>query len=492
MAEEKVRIKLHKELLASERQELKDKRRKRFLIGLLCFLFLIAGVIGGFVISGLLKGTSVAAFKQNKYEKLVAYFDAIWLYKDEYPDLQQTMEEKGFYGMTDFEEDPYTTYMSKEEIDEFTSSINMNFVGIGAQYAHGGGIDIITHVFEDSPAEKGGLQAGDILFAVDDQSIAGLTSDEIKGLITGQEGTNVKLSVKREGHQVDLIITRAPITYTAFAKAIDDVVILNIMSFGDSTCLECIKSLNEFKDYSKLIIDLRDNSGGYQEAVQEVAGLFLGYDEVVLNETDNSGVTKSYKTVCKHYFDNFKEIVIVTNKNTASAAEVLTIALKEKHKNAIQIGETTYGKGVVQSSFYLEDGSAVKITSSYWTSPNGVSINGIGVVPDEEVKLADVLYQSTYSFKENDEFKIDSVSTYVLIAQESLAYLDYDVNRQDGYFDASLKKAIEAYQSNHNLTVTSTLNQETYDALISSVILTYNTVIEKDAQLSRALEMLAE
>ena len=147
------------------------------------------------------------------------------------------------------------------------------------------------------------------------------------------------------------------------------------MSFGDTTADECIRYLDEYQGYSKLIIDLRDNSGGYQDSVQKVAGLFIGKDKVVLQETDSENVTESYKTIVEKYYDNFKKIIVLTNKNTASAAEVLSICLKEQHENATLVGETTYGKGVVQKSFYLDDGSALKITSSYWSSPNGVSKN---------------------------------------------------------------------------------------------------------------------
>jgi len=490
MSEEKVRVKLHKELLASEREELRQKRRKRTIVIILCFFFLLLGLGGGFVAAGLLKGTSVAAFKTNKFEKIISYFDAIWLYKNDYDSLQDEMEDKAFYGMTNFAEDPYSTYMSKSEIASFTSSINMDYVGIGAQYSYTGGVGTITRVFKDSPAEKGGMLAGDILLEVDGVDLSDYSSDEIKELISGVSGTNVTVTVNRAGERIDLVITRGAIQYTAYAETIGNVVVLNIMSFGDTTADECIKYLNDYRNYSKLIIDLRDNSGGYQDAVQTVAGLFLGSNVTVLHETDAKGITKSFNTIVKKHYDNFKDIVVLTNSNTASAAEVLTIALKEMHPNTTQVGLTTYGKGVVQSSFMLTDGSALKITSSYWTSPLGVSINKVGVVPDVEVRLDDILYETAYAMNEDTIFEYDSVSSYIKIAQEGLRFVGYSLDRYDGYFDVSLKEALESFQEEMHLDVTGKLDIETYNSIISSVIRVYNSDYKKDSQMVKALEIL--
>ena len=262
MEEEKVVVKLKKVPLESERQEIREKRKNRFLVTLLCIVFLFIGLVSGFAISGTLRGTSVAMFKTNKFDKILAHFKSIWLYKNDYEDLEDTMQDKAFYGMTNFENDPYTSYMSNEEIEAFSSSIDMNYVGIGAQYTYTDGIGTITRVFKDSPAEKGGLLAGDVLYLIDGKSIEGLTSDEVKERIVGEEGTPVKITVLRDNKEIELTFIRGAIEYTVYCKAENDYVYLDIMSFGTSTADECIKYLDEYKDYSKLIINLRDNSGG--------------------------------------------------------------------------------------------------------------------------------------------------------------------------------------------------------------------------------------
>lgn len=492
MSEEKVRVKVKKVLLESERQELKAKRKRRFLIGLLCFVFLIVGGIGGYALSSLYKGFSIASFKTNKFDKLSAYLNSVWLYKDDYEDLEKTLEDKAFYGMTNFPDDIYTSYMSQEEMAEFASSINNNYVGIGAQYSYTNGIGTVTRVFKDSPAEKGGLLAGDIFYLIEGESLEGLTSDEIKEKIVGEENSIVNVTVLRSGKEVNLSFVRGAIEYTAYAKDYDDFVYLNIMSFGESTADECINYLDDYKDYSKLVLDLRDNTGGYQGSVQSVAGLFLGKNVVVLNEIDNEGTVTSYETVCKKYYDNFKKIVILTNANTASAAEVLTICLKEMYPNASIVGTTTFGKGVVQSSYYLEDGSAIKLTTSYWTSPKGVSIHKEGVKPDYEVFLDEILYQNVYSFEDDSVYNIDDVSSYVKIAELGLKFLDFDIERTDGYFDSSFAKALKEYKNSNDLANNEILDGDTYSAIISSVIREYSINEKKDLQLQKAIEVIGE
>lgn len=490
--EEKVTIKLHKELLESERRELKEKRKRKFLIFLLCLSMLIVGLVGGFAISGLTKGSDVALFKSEKFDKILSYYDALWLYKNDYENLNETMQDKAFYGMSQFPEDKYSSYMSKEEMLSFAENINMNYVGIGAQYSYTDGVGTITKVFKESPAEKGGLKAGDILYQIDDKSLEGLDSDQIKELIVGEEGTQVKVTVLRGGDKVTLMMTRGAIEYTVYGSTKNDYVLLEIMSFGDTTADECIKYLKDCKDYSKLIIDLRDNTGGYQDSVQEVAGLFIGKDKVVLNETDNKDVTKSYKTTADIYYDNFKKIIVLTNRNTASAAEVLAICLKEQHSNATLVGETTYGKGVVQTSFFLDDGSALKITSSYWTSPNGVSINNEGVKPDVEVLLDPILYETASSMQEDEKYELDSVSNYVKIAQEGLKFLNYNIDREDGYFNETLANSLKQYKEDNNFDSDSVLDYKTFNSIISSVIREYNINQEKDYQLMKAIELIEE
>lgn len=487
--EEKVVIKLHKVPLSSEKEEKKHKIRKTILLIALVLIVFLVGILVGYITRNNNVVPTNTSFA-NKASQLEECLDQVWLYKNDYEDLKGELENKALKGMTQFEDDPYTTYMSKEELEEFANSINMNYVGIGVEYTSNSGTATVTKVFKDSPAEKGGMLAGDVIDTINGESIEGWSTEKIKENVTGQEGTEVNIGVIRGGIKKELTFIRGAIDSTVFAKTVNDCVVLEIMSFGKNTVQECAKYLDEYKDYSKLIIDLRDNSGGYQDALEYIAGLFLGEDKIVLNETFNTGETKSYKTRVFKYYDNFKHIVVLTNGNTASAAEVLTISLKELHPDCVQVGETTYGKGVVQTTLGLSDGSCVKVTTSYWTSPSGVSINKNGVVPDVEVKLDDLLYAVAYAMQEDEIFEVDDVSSFISLAQQSLNYLGYPTSRNDGYFDVSTYNALCKFEEDQELLIDGKLDNTTYEALVSRVVYEYHTNPEKDVQMLKAIELL--
>lgn len=493
MEEEKVVYKLKKQPLSSELKERKEKRKRGIFVGVLVILFLALGIFIGLAASSLDDGLNSDSNKiYKKFQEIERYMNSFWLYGDDYEDLNQVLEDNAFYGMTSFEDDPYTSYMSVEDYDEFNSSINMNIVGIGITYIQLDDVTTIMRVLKDSPAEQGGLMAGDIIKRIDGIDISGMTTDEISNLALGDEGTVVNIEVMRDGETLSFDIVRAAIDATAYAYSEDDYVVLDIDSFGVNTYNECIHYLEDYRDYEKLIIDLRDNTGGYQTSVQEVAHLFLGDDVLVMSQEFKDGHSEEYYTLGSEYYDNFEEIVVLINEHTASAAEVLAIALKEQHPNATLMGTTTFGKGVVQTSFVLDDGSVIKITSSKWLSPNGEWINGIGVKPDVEVLLDDILYETYTMMEDGDILTLDSVSPFNILASESLEFLGYDIARKDGYFDESLQAAISAFQADKGFEVSGELDSVTYETIISNVIKEWAMNPQKDRQMLEAIAYISE
>lgn len=493
MEEEKIRIPLKKVPLESERREIRQRKRKRILIVLLCVFLFIAGGALGVGISRLLSTPYIQSFSNDKLSAIETYINSYWLYSDKYDDLKTTLEDKAYDGMLNFEDDPYTTYMSKEEYNEFTSSIDKNYVGIGVIVADNSGVGNISvsHVFKNSPAEKSAMLPGDLIVKVDGNDCLNTSIDYIKSLIIGEEGSDVVVTIFRNGEYIDLSIKRQAINSTVYAQIIEGQLVLKIMSFGTNTAKEIMAYLDEYPEYDRLIIDLRSNSGGYETSVREVAGLFLGKDKVILNEIFADGSEKVLKSISDKYYD-FEKIVVLTNEQTASAAEVLTIALKELHPNCVQVGTTTYGKGVVQSSFMLSDGSVIKITTSYWTSPLGNSFNSVGIVPDEEVYLDEALTSRMYTLNEDETLQYDSVSSVVRSIQLCLRYLDYGIDRYDGYFDKSLEKALMSFQKDLNLEPTGVLDSKTVDSIYNKVIYTFNSVPNKDYQLKKVLELIGD
>ena len=475
--------------LKSERREKAKRRRNVFLVLLLCLLCLLTGVVLGYFI---LKNVhpSYSADTKNTMGEIEYYFDNYWLYSKDYEDLPGLLEDKALYGMTAFEDDPYTSYMSAQEMNDFSTSINMNYVGIGVEYSYVNDIALIKKVFKNSPAEKAGLQAGDIIKAVDHEAIDGMTTSDIKERVIGEEGSDVVISVLRGGEIIDITITRGPVDSTVYAYKENDYVVLQLNSFGVDTGDRCIAYLSDYTDLSKIIIDLRDNSGGYQSSVQEVSGIFIGPNKVYLRQRDSKGVETADTTSAKRTFENFKEIVILINENTASAAEVLAICLKEQHPNVTLVGMTTYGKGVIQTNRILNNDGVLKLTAYYWYSPNGVSIDKKGIVPDEEVRMDDIYSEYYYSLEDDEKYEYVSVSASVKSAQMALKYLGYDVLRTDGYFDESLVDALVKFKQENNLDASPVLDKDTFEVIVSEVNREMINNTSRDLQLNKAKEIL--
>lgn len=492
-----VRYKLQKQELSSERKEREELNKKRRQSIFKTISLVIVSVIFGFFLAysffknieiiGILKDTNSV---NEKTALLEEYMENIWLYRNDYDDLDTILSDKAYYGMTSFEEDPYTAYMSASELSSFQDGINMNFVGIGVTYSNEGNIFQVKRVLKDSPAEIAGIEAGDILTKVDDIDIKDKTTEEVRTMVTGEEGTLVKITVNREGEEINFLVKRAQVDSTVYGEIIDDVAYIQLFSFGLHTADEMQKYLDSYIDYSKLVIDLRDNSGGYQTAVEDIASFFLKNGDVIMSQTDANGQSVNYKASGKKNYNNFKKIVLLVNENTASASEVLTAALSEHLDYVTIVGTTTYGKGVVQTTYPLKDGSAIKITAYKWLTPKGNWINGEGIKPDVEVKLHDIFYKVALEMDQETKLSYDSVSPYNIIASLALDYLDYDVERYDGYFDKSLEESLTKYQMEHDLKANGVLDTDTYQALISSVKRAYNSDREKDSQLQAALDIL--
>lgn len=489
--DDKVYFDLERVPLRSEREERRKKRRKRFLIFLLCLLCFLCGTIGGYVLRNATH-PSYDADAKDVIGEIEYAMDNYWLYSDEYDDLVSELENKALYGMTDFEDDPYTSYMSKEELDEFSNSINMDYVGIGVEYSYYDSIAVIKKVFKNSPAEKAGVMAGDIIKEIDGESIEDFTSDDIRERVLGTEGTEVVITFLRGGELIDIPIIRGSVNNTVYAYKEDDYVVMELNSFGADTGQECMRYLDEYTDLDKIIIDLRNDSGGYQSSVKELCGLFIGNNEVYLRQKGVDGVETADKTSAKKTYDNFKKIVLLVNENTASAAEVFTICLKECLENVTVVGVTTYGKGVIQTTMLLNNGGALKMTSYYWYSPNGTSIHGTGIVPDVEVKMPDIYYQLYYALGADETYELDCVSDAVRLVQQSLEYLDYLIDRTDGYFDQNLADCLKEYKIGKGLNDDAVLDAKTFEAIISDVSREIATNPDKDLQMIKAKEILNE
>ena len=239
-----------------------------------------------------------------------------------------------------------------------------------------------------------------------------------------------------------------------------------------------------------MIIDLRNDGGGYLTALQSVGGLFLDSGSVALVEEYASGKSKTLTVNGDKLWNDDGQIVMIVNGNTASAAEAFTLAMKEQRANVTVIGKTTYGKGTVQITDQFKDGSAIKYTTSKWLSSKGVWVNGEGIEPDVTVELPDILNVAISELPEGTTYAYDSVGNEVSIAQKALDYLGYEVDRNDGYFSHETEECIKTFQKDHELEVTGIMDKTTYQTLISSVTFDWSTNKTHDTQLQYAEDLI--
>jgi carboxyl-terminal processing protease len=496
--EKTVLFDLKKQPLRSEREEKRNRRRKRFLVFMLCLFCLVLGMLLGVLFLNSARNvgsTSSAAsvpFSSSPYNEIQRIMNRYWLYGDRYEDLDKELENKALYGMTAFDFDPYTTYMSDEEMNSFSDSINGSYVGIGVEYSDMNGNALILRVFKSSPAEKAGLQAGDIITYINGEQVEGMSTQDIKDRVLGIEGTAVTLTIDRGGEVFDVDVIRGVVNSTVFDYAEDDYIIMEPNSFGASTAEACKKYLDAYPGYDKIIIDLRSDSGGYQTAVRDICGLFIGPNEVYLRQKGIDGTESVDRTPSDSKKYSFSKIVLLTSEDTASAAEVFAIVLRERCDNVTIVGKTTYGKGVIQTNRLLSNGGALKITTYYWYSPDGVSIHEEGVHPDIEVSMPEIYYQYYSDMEEDEAYAYDSIGEPVRIAQLALSYLDYEVDRTDGYLSETTEAVLKQYQAENKLEVSGILDRNTFSSIVALARRELAGNPEKDPQLIKAKEVIHE
>ncbi len=340
--------------------------------------------------------SSPESLKGEPKEIDFSLYGQVWsLLSQDFVNKDKLNSQEMFYGslrgLVGSMNDPYTIFMDPKETKEFSADMAGTFEGIGAEIALKNNLITVVAPLDGMPAQKAGIKAGDKIFAINGTSTAGFTTDAAVRLIRGPKGTKVKLSIMRTGFEKpkDFEISREIIVVKSvkveFRK--DGLAVLRISSFGDDT-------LNLFEDAVKqiqakkpkgLILDLRNNPGGYLDAAVAISSEWVSSGRVV-TEKFSDGTVKNYQSNGNGRLENIPTAVLV-NGGSASASEIVSGALLDLKKGTI-IGEKTFGKGSVQSIRELPDGSSVKVTVAKWLTPAGNSINDTGIAPMVEVKLS--------------------------------------------------------------------------------------------------------
>jgi C-terminal peptidase (prc) len=492
MSEEKVKVKLDKHKWADELEKERKKRRNTLLVSCAVLFAFIVGAVCGVWAS---TGNPVVEKTSNKRDRLDTVYDIMlnqWYFGKDIEDLEEELINMAILGMSTFEVDPNTAYMTSKEAEEFMTGIEMTYVGIGVQYRAMDGQNIVEKVFRESPAEKAGVLPGDIFYKVDGVSLEGLTTDEISAMVKGESGTVVVIEFYRQGETVTLEIVRGPVNNSAYGYMItDNIGYLEISQFGSTTGKEVglyLESLVE-EGAEKIIIDLRSNSGGYLTSVVSICSYFLEEGSIILIQEDRDGRHTISRANNGPKYD-FSDIVLLVDGYTASAAEVMAAALRD-NIGATLVGVNTFGKGTVQVPWEFSDGSIIKYTTSEWLTPNEEKIHNVGIKPDVIVELHPIMTASIFDMGTDEQYKYDDVSEKVKTVQMALDFLGYNVDRQDGYFSYQTDAVLKSYQTKNGRPANGIIDEELYNMIISDAIRSWSlNKDEHDSQLKEAIRIL--
>lgn len=472
--------------------EIAAERRRRRLTAITIVAIVAAFVLG--VYGGQLLQQPI--MQQNsqltQLERVYQIMKNDWYYGKDIADLDSKLITDAINGMMQMEVDPHTYYMNQEEATQFVGSMAGSLTGIGASFYEINGDIIIEKTYPDSPARKAGILPGDTFYEVDGTVVKGMKSTQLQALVLGEKGTVVKITVDRQGEKIPFEITRDVILTSVFGEVVDgNIGIMEINSVAETTATEVENYFKDFKKQgvSRLVIDLRNNTGGYLATLEQIGDLMFSEGSVIIQqEFRNGSIAKSKSKGKTPYM--FDKIVVLINENTASAAEALAAALRE-NIHATLVGVTTYGKGSVQQPKAFEDRSVLKYTVAQWLTPLGNKINKVGIAPDIEVKL-----HGTYLYRDvtlTKSYQFDDVNYEIIPAQMILQFMNYDPGRTDGYFSEKTKQAIQAFQAATGIPADGILDQETMNRLSAANLkYWYDHRHELDEQKIKAMELIRQ
>ena len=354
-----------------------------------------------------LLGNVLGKYSQSPESKLTqdVDFDLFWevwdILEEEYVDSDKLNEKDMFYGalrgMVSSLGDPYTVFMNPIIAHEFAEDLAGTFEGIGAEIGIRNEILTIIAPLPGMPAEKAGLMAGDKVYAINGESTMNISIDEAVNKIRGPGDTEVTLTISRNGLEKakDITITRGVIVVKSVKTEMrdDNIFVIKITNFNDDTLNLFNKAVRGAvaKNPSGIILDLRNNPGGYLETAIEVASEWIE-DGVIVIEQFSEEKKIEYLSRGRARLKDYPTVVLV-NQGSASASEIVAGALQD-YGNADIIGMQTFGKGSVQAMQKLKDGSSVKVTVAKWLTPEGNCINEEGIAPDEEVDMTIEHYEA--------------------------------------------------------------------------------------------------
>ena len=357
------------------------------IIVIMLFTAIISGLTSGIIVySSYGKNTGISYKTINNDNSLKEFLEVYEQVTTEYyEDINKDeLIKAAISAMLNYLNDNYTTYMDKDQTSMLKESLNGEYEGIGVYIQD----HTIVQIFDDSPAQAAGLMVNDEILKVNNEDVSDKSASDIASMIRGTKQKEVYLNIKRGNDILDITVQISKLFVPAISSEVIEntkIGYLRLATFSSTVTKQVERDLAKLKeqDINSLILDLRENSGGYLSAAEGVSNIFIEKGKTIysLKNKNSESIVKD-KTQEKQDL----KLIVLVDEGTASAAEILAAALKDSYGATI-VGKTTYGKGKVQQTVRLSDGTMAKYTSAKWYRPNGECIDEIGIVPDVEVEL---------------------------------------------------------------------------------------------------------
>lgn len=356
---------------------------------IIMIIAILFGFLIGNVVSFTKKETTNSSVPSELKEFVDTYNDIVNNYYDKVN--KEELIDAGIKGMINYLDDPYATYFDGTSSTNFNQTLEGNYEGVGIEVTLDNSKVKITKVFADTPAKKAGIKVGDYITKVNGESVEGKSLSDVVSLIKNAKNKEVEITITRDNQEKAMKVTRTTVDmpYTS-SKVYEEngkkIGYLKIEMFSNNITKQVKKELDSLKkkNIDKLVIDVRDNPGGYLTQVTEILSLFMTKKDVIYQLQTKNNKEKVYGTSSKATYNY--PVVVLINENSASASEILASAFKETY-NAEIVGVNSYGKGTVQKTGDLNNGDTIKYTVQKWLTPKGKWINEKGVTPTKEVKL---------------------------------------------------------------------------------------------------------
>lgn len=356
---------------------------------IIMIIAILFGFLIGNVVSFTKKETTNSSVPSELKEFVDTYNDIVNNYYDKVN--KEELIDAGIKGMINYLDDPYATYFDGTSSTNFNQTLEGNYEGVGIEVTLDNNKVKITKVFADTPAKKTGIKVGDYITKVNGESVEGKSLSDVVSLIKNAKNKEVEITITRDNQEKTMKVTRTTVDmpYTS-SKVYEEngkkIGYLKIEMFSNNITKQVKKELESLKkkNIDKLVIDVRDNPGGYLTQVTEILSLFMTKKDVIYQLQTKNNKEKVYSTSSKATYNY--PVVVLINENSASASEILASAFKETY-NAEIVGVNSYGKGTVQKTGDLNNGDTIKYTVQKWLTPKGNWINEKGVTPTKEVKL---------------------------------------------------------------------------------------------------------